>query len=123
VPLGTREPTECTPPDRGNEDKESPTYAHPQSFFRARTYAHGIVGDGLINRLPPLFECDYRPASAPRRMSVPYPAAEKCASEADLPPPSRSYKRAAVSHCGPLQRGLEERGFLRRVVGSGLRYR
>ena len=111
MPLGTREPTECTPPDRGNEDKESPTYAH------------GIVGDGLINRLPPLFECDYRPATAPRRMSVPYPAAEKCASEADLPPPSRSYKRAAVSHCGPLQRSLEERGFLRRVVGSGLRYR
>ena len=52
-----------------NEDKELPTYAHPQSFFRARTYAHGIVGDGLINRLPPLFECDYRPAGSRARQT------------------------------------------------------
>jgi len=35
--------------------------------------------------------------------------------------PSRSYKRAAVSHCGPLQRAWKSAAFLRRAAASGLR--
>jgi DNA invertase Pin-like site-specific DNA recombinase len=37
--------------------------------------------------------------------------------------PSRSYRRPAVSHCGPLQRGLRNGAFLPRAVAGGLRSR
>jgi hypothetical protein len=38
-----------------------------------------------------------------------------------LPPPFRSFTRAAVSHCGPLQRAWKSAAFLRRAAASGLR--
>jgi CRISPR-associated protein Csb2 len=39
------------------------------------------------------------------------------------PPPSKSYKRPAVSHCGPLQRASMSAAFLRLVAASGLLFR
>jgi hypothetical protein len=42
-------------------------------------------------------------------------------SAGSLPPPFRSFTRAAVSHCGPLQRAWKSAAFLRRAAASGLR--